>query len=243
MRQLMAEHSEKNVARKAVLTACVISIFLLGCEAERLGARETGALTGGALGAGLGAIVGNQFGSPGAGIAIGAGFGALTGGLIGNEVQGQEAVLSERDERLRAQEAQLEENRRLIAALRGKGADVRSTDRGVVVNLPDVLFEFNSARLTRDSIRTIREIGEIAGTVGDRRISVEGHTDSIGSIAYNKRLSIDRASSVADQLVSDGVSSRNLMVKGLGESTPVASNESAAGRARNRRVEVIIENR
>lgn len=230
--------------RAVILTVLLLFAGLLaGCEGERLGAREKGALAGGALGAGLGAIVGNQFGSPGAGVAIGAGFGALTGGLIGNEIQGQEAALSERDARLSAQERQLEENRRLIAALRGKGADVRATDRGVVVNLPDVLFEFNSARLTGDSLRTIREIADVAHTAADRRISVEGHTDSIGSIAYNKRLSVDRARSVADELVASGVPSRGLLVRGLGESEPIASNATAAGRARNRRVEVIIENR
>lgn len=215
----------------------------LGCEGQRVGAREKGALTGGALGAGLGAIVGNQFGSPGAGVAIGAGFGALTGGLIGNEIDNQDAALAERDERLRSQEAQLEENRRLISALRGRGVDVRSTDRGVVINLPDVLFEFNQSRLTSAARRTVREIGEIAQTSGDRRIAVEGHTDSIGSIAYNKRLSVDRARAVADELVAEGVSGRRILIRGLGESEPVASNATDAGRARNRRVEVIIENR
>jgi outer membrane protein OmpA-like peptidoglycan-associated protein len=176
-------------------------------------------------------------------VAIGAGFGALTGGLIGNEVDNQEAALAERDERLRSQEAQLEENRRLIAALRGRGVDVRATDRGVVINLPDVLFEFNRSRLTGEARRTVREIAEIARTTGDRRIAVEGHTDSIGSIAYNKRLSVDRARAVADELVAEGVSGRRILIRGLGESEPVASNATEAGRARNRRVEVIIENR
>lgn len=233
--------TSRSVSWKLIPLLAVVCT--IGCEGQRVGARETGALTGGALGAGLGAIVGNQFGSPGAGVAIGAGFGALTGGLIGNEIDNQDAALAERDERLRSQEAQLEENRRLISALRGRGVDVRSTDRGVVINLPDVLFEFNQSRLTSAARRTVREIGEIARTSGDRRIAVEGHTDSIGSIAYNKRLSVDRARAVADELVAEGVSGRRILIRGLGESEPVASNATDAGRARNRRVEVIIENR
>lgn len=214
----------------------------VGCENAQFGAREKGALGGAALGAGLGAIVGNQAGNTGAGIAIGSGFGALAGGLIGNEIQKGDDRLAENDRRLSERDRELAENRRIIDELRSRGTDARLTDRGVVVNLPDVLFAFDSARLTREAERTARQIAEVVSQTPARRISVEGHTDSIGTIAYNRKLSEDRARSVAGELVRNGVSRNRLYVRGLGESEPVASNSTASGRQRNRRVEVILEN-
>jgi len=231
-----------NRGRQFLLGAAAF-LLLAGCESQKFGAREAGALTGAALGAGLGAIVGNQAGSTGAGIAIGSGFGALAGGLVGNEMDNQDSALDDREARLNGQERELAENRRLIDELRSRGADVRPSDRGVVVNLPDVLFDFNSARLTRSAARTVQDIADVASTASGRKIAVEGHTDSVGTIAYNKRLSFDRARSVADSLSRDGVPRGRLAVRGLGESEPITTNSTESGRARNRRVEVIIENR
>lgn len=218
-------------------------IMLIGCENAQFGAREKGALGGAALGAGLGAIVGNQVGDPGAGIAIGSAFGALSGGLLGHQIDDTNRALDETERRLAERERELEENRRLLDELRRRGSDVRATDRGVVVNLPDVLFEFDSARLTSDARRTTRQIAEVLRAVPDRRVAVEGHTDSVGTISYNQRLSEARARAVADELISAGVSRRAVSVRGFGESDPIASNRTEAGRQRNRRVEVVIENR
>jgi len=222
----------------------VSALVLLGCEDSRWGARETGAVTGGAVGAGLGAIVGNQVGDPGAGVAIGAAFGALSGALVGNEIDNRNERIDENDRRIRDRERELQENRRLIDELRSKGIEVRSTDRGIVVNLPDVLFEFGKASLTRGANRTVGDIVNVLGqNARGRKVAVEGHTDSVGSVEYNRRLSEDRARSVADALVQEGVPGRLISTRGFGESRPVASNMSADGRQRNRRVEVIIENR
>jgi outer membrane protein OmpA-like peptidoglycan-associated protein len=225
---------------KALLIPCLIAMS--ACEARRPSHREAGALAGGALGAGLGAIVGNQVGSSGEGVAIGAAFGALSGALLGNEMDAASERSAERDERLRRQAEQLEENRRLIEELRSRGVDVTDSDRGVVVNLPDVLFEFDSARLTGRARTIASEIADAIGESG-RRVSVEGHTDSVGTVQYNERLSYERARSVADELAAEGVPRRRLDIKGFGESRPVASNASTGGRQRNRRVEVIVENR
>ena len=208
-----------------------------------MGSREKGALGGAALGAGLGAIVGNQAGNAGAGVAIGSAFGAITGGLIGNEMDKQDAALNEREKRLSDQDREIAENRRLIEELKSRGVDARSSSRGVVANLPDVLFEFDSARLTGEARSLAGEIADVAKGVRGRTIAVEGHTDSIGTVAYNERLSEARARAVADELVARGITRSSLRVKGLGESKPVASNETESGRQRNRRVEVIIENR
>jgi outer membrane protein OmpA-like peptidoglycan-associated protein len=223
--------------------ALALGLFLLGCEGTQFRSREAGALSGAALGAGLGAIIGNQTGSTGAGIAIGSAIGGLSGGLIGQSLDSTDDRISATDRRLSVQEREIAENKRLIEELRSRGADARLTDRGVVVNLPDVLFEFDSARLTSGAERTAREIAAVIGRESGRAIAIEGHTDSLGTAAYNDRLSEARAHAVADRLTLNGVSRGRLKVRGYGESRPVATNETREGRQRNRRVEVIIENR
>ncbi len=212
------------------------------CSSYTPNKTTTGAVAGGALGAGLGAIVGNQTGDAGAGIAIGAAAGTLAGGLLGNTFDSRDAEMQAQRETIERQNELIEENRRLIEELRRRGADVRSDRRGVVINLPDILFEFDRANLTPEADRTIGEIGSVLSEVRGRPISVEGHTDSIGTVAYNQRLSDRRARSVAAELERNGVRRTQMTVRGFGEGSPIATNNTDAGRARNRRVEVIIEN-
>ena len=73
----------------------------------------------------------------------------------------------------------------------------------------------------------------------DLRVSVEGHTDSVGSVAYNQTLSERRAKTVRDYLVSQGIDASRITTRGFGKSKPIASNDTAEGRAENRRVEII----
>lgn len=226
-----------------VVSLLLVFCAVVGCDGRSLSRRESGALAGGALGAGLGAIVGNQVGSSGAGIAIGSAIGAISGGLIGNTMDNQSDQMDQTDQKLDAQDNEINENRRLIEELRSRGADARSTDRGVVVNLPDVLFEFGRADITPQARSTAREIAEVLRSVPDRTVSVEGHTDSVGTDGYNQQLSENRARSVAQELGSQGVSRRQIKTRGFGEREPIASNNTDSGRERNRRVEVIIENR
>ena len=139
-------------------------------------------------------------------------------------------------------------NRELLDELRRRNLDARETARGVVVNLPDVLFEFDRADLTRDARRTVRDIADVlTRSARGRQVSIEGHTDSVGSEAYNQHLSQTRAESVADALVNGGVNRRRVRAHGFGKSRPIAPNTShghddPVGRAKNRRVEVVIEN-
>lgn len=220
----------------------ILGLLATGCDG--LGAREKGALGGAALGAGLGAIVGNQVGHAGAGVAIGSALGALSGGIVGSELDSQQAGIDDRKAKLEAQDREIAENRRILAELRAKGVDARATDRGVVINLPDVLFAFDSSRLTPSAEDTVRDIAQtLEGKGLSRSIAIEGHTDSVGSSSYNERLSEDRAQSVARQLSMEGISRSKLAVRGFGESQPIASNDSESGRQRNRRVEVVVENR
>jgi len=232
----------KHLIRSAGLLVMVVLPVVCGCE-NGLKAREAGALSGAALGAGLGAIIGNQTGSSGAGIAIGSAIGGLSGAIIGNEIDASNAQLEQTDLQIEAQDRQIAENKRLIEELRRRGADVHDSDRGVVVNFPDVLFEFDSARLTSQAERTVGQIVDVVHGMSGRRISVEGHTDSTGTVTYNQRLSESRARAVGSSLIAKGIPSSRIRTRGFGESDPIASNNSEAGRERNRRVEVIIENR
>ena len=216
--------------------------LLAACDNYQWGATETGALGGAAAGAGLGAIIGNQTGNAGAGVAIGSAIGALGGALIGGSVDRTDRRLNERDQQIEAQERAIEENRRMIEELKERGIDVRDSDRGVVINLPDVLFEFGKANLASSAHSTIREIADVLSRAPSRTVLVEGHTDNIGTIEYNYRLSDARARNVAGELKRDGIPDRSIRTHARGETDPIATNRTEAGRKRNRRVEVIVQN-
>jgi outer membrane protein OmpA-like peptidoglycan-associated protein len=108
-----------------------------------------------------------------------------------------------------------------------------------LVTLHGPQFDFDKATLKPDGKRMVDEAVRVMKDKPDLRVSVEGHTDSVGSDAYNQRLSERRAKAVSDYLISQGIDDSRISVEGFGESKPVASNESAAGRAENRRVEII----
>lgn len=221
----------------------LISLLLLSaCQQGQFGATETGALGGAAAGAGLGAIIGNQTGHTGAGLAIGSAAGALGGALIGGQIDRQDRELNRRDKQIGEQDDVIRENRRLLEELKERGIDVRDSERGIVVNLPDVLFEFGRSALTSSAVSTISEIANVVQRAPSRSISIEGHTDSIGTIEYNFHLSDARARRVADELVHDGLLPRRITIKALGETDPIASNKTEQGRRQNRRVEVVILN-
>lgn len=118
--------------------------------------------------------------------------------------------------------------------------ETRDTARGLIVNMSDVLFD--TAKYTLRPLAR-EKLARVAGIVlahPGLKIEVEGHTDSVGSDEYNQKLSEQRAASVRDYLVSQGLSSGMLTAKGFGETTPVASNDNAAGRQQNRRVELVV---
>ncbi len=110
-------------------------------------------------------------------------------------------------------------------------------DLDVAYRLQGVTFEFDSARLTSQAEARLDEDVQILLRHPDLEVEIAGHTDSVGDAAYNEGLSLRRAQSVRDYLVGKGANAGNLTVKGYGESDPVASNDTAEGRAQNRRVE------
>lgn len=121
--------------------------------------------------------------------------------------------------------------------------ETRREARGLIVNLSDVLFDTGRATLKPGAREKLSKLaGILLAYPGSYRVEIEGHTDSIGSDDSNLRLSQGRADSVHDYLLQSGLKADRMMAaRGLGESTPVASNDTAAGRQVNRRVEIIIE--
>jgi len=208
-----------------------------------------GAIAGAILGAGSGAIIGSHRGKAGPGALIGGGLGAVGGYVVGRQIEGQDQTLNEQEQVILRQRQEIARNRALLEELKRRHLDARETERGVVVNLPDVLFQFNQARLTSEAQTKVSHIARVlAGRASNRRVSVEGHTDAIGSDSYNLTLSQHRAEAVARELADDGVRDKRLVTHGYGEKYPVAPNtnsdgsDNPTGRAKNRRVEVVIEN-
>ena len=234
------------VRKTAIVT---VVVFLAGCS-QPLSTREKGTLVGTGLGAATGAIIGAAVGNPAAGAAIGGAVGAAGGALVGNELQKRDQAADENEKVITQQKQELAKNRELLEELKKQNLEARETERGVVVNLPDVLFEFSKANLTsgaRDKARDIANV--LTNQAKGRRVSIEGHTDSVGTDAANQLLSEHRANSVASALESGGVSKERIATKGYGKRYPVAPNKNTdgtdnpSGRAKNRRVEVIIENK
>jgi outer membrane protein OmpA-like peptidoglycan-associated protein len=116
----------------------------------------------------------------------------------------------------------------------------RDTARGLIVNMSDVLFDtgkYSLRPLAREKLAKVA--GIVSGHPG-LRLDVEGHTDSVGGDAYNQRLSEQRGGAVRDYLTHEGMPGSSVTAKGLGETQPVASNDTAKGRQENRRVELVI---
>ncbi len=116
----------------------------------------------------------------------------------------------------------------------------RDTARGLIVNMSDVLFDFNQATLLPGAKEKLAKVSGILLAYPTLRLKVEGHTDSVGTDDYNLKLSQRRADSVRDYLTTNGIAATNVTSVGLGKADPVASNDTAAGRQQNRRVELVV---
>lgn len=122
-----------------------------------------------------------------------------------------------------------------LAALQAK-----QTDRGMVLTLGDVLFDTGRAELKSGAFSTIDRLATFMRENPERTLAIEGYTDAVGSDAYNMDLSQRRAESVREALVSRGLNGARVSTQGLGKANPVAGNDTASGRQRNRRVEIVI---
>jgi len=149
------------------------------------------------------------------------------------EAQSAEIDLARREAELASAQAQSLQ-RRL------EYMEYRQTDRGVVVTLDDVLFEVGETDLLPSAAQNLDDVIELLESEPDKEIRIEGHTDSTGPAELNVRLSQQRAEAVLDALVERGIDRGRLTAVGMGEEFPIATNETAEGRASNRRVDVIV---
>ncbi|MFZ0427257.1 MAG: OmpA family protein [Acidobacteriota bacterium] len=161
-----------------------------------------------------------------------------------NSLQKTTATLREQQEQLRQDKAQLEQDKaqlqnRLQSAL-SQVAETRESARGLIVNLPDILFDVGKATLKPEANMALAKLAGILLVMPDLNLRIEGHTDSTGSADFNKKLSLDRARSVFDLMASLGVASSRMETAGYGMEHPVADNSTAAGRQKNRRVEIVV---
>ncbi|HET7707161.1 MAG TPA: OmpA family protein [Thermoanaerobaculia bacterium] len=205
--------------RKLVVLIAVLSLLAVSCATKT----QTGAAVGAGAGAAAGAVIGNQSGNNRTGAVAGAVIGGAIGAAIGRRMDQQEKELRQIEgvEVSRPSEGEIE---------------VRLTS--------DILFDFNSAALRSESRATLRELATTFQRYSDiNYIEVDGHTDSVGSDDFNLDLSKRRANSVRDYLVDQGVASRHIVARGFGETQPKSTNETAAGRQLNRRVEISIKAR
>ncbi len=219
-----------NAHRRLLGVSLIAAFSLSSCMTEspytgeqQVSKTTTGAGIGAATGALLGGIIGNNVGDGNAarGALIGAAIGGIAGGSIGNYMDQQETMLRQE--------------------LRATGVSVTRHGNNIILNMPhDITFNTDSSRIKSSFYRTLNSVGIVLRKFERTTVLVNGHTDSDGSASYNMGLSRERAFAVSNHLAGRGVNPGRLVARGFGESQPIASNTSASGKARNRRVEIHI---
>ena len=138
--------------------------------------------------------------------------------------------------------ANAERDRALIAKQESElnALNAKKTERGMVITLNDVLFSSNKTKLEAGGMRSLHKLADFLKQYPERKVLVEGHTDSTGSDGRNQELSERRANAVKTALEDMGIGSERISTRGYGKSFPVASNSTAASRQLNRRVEIIL---
>ena len=199
------------------LILALFGLILSGCST--LNKSQKGAVIGSAGGAAIGGVIGRTLGNTAMGAIIGATVGGVTGAVIGRKM-----------------DQQAEEMKRVLG-----DAEVRREGEGIVVEFKDrVLFAFNKSDITAQAQANLAKLNDVLKRYPDTNIEIIGHTDSKGTDAHNMTLSQRRATSVAGYLQRNGITSSRVKTRGMGESDPIASNETEEGRASNRRVEFVI---
>ena len=206
------------LAATLALTACTTTNPYTGQSqlSNTAGGTLLGAGGGAVAGALVGAVVG---GDPRVGALIGAGVGGLPGAAIGSYMAQQEAELR--------------------AQLQGTGVSVTRVGNQIILNMPsNITFATDSSTVQPQFNSTLVSVALVLKKFDKTIVDVYGHTDSQGDDAYNLSLSQRRAVSVATILSSQGIDQRRFYIEGKGETAPIASNATEAGRAQNRRVEI-----
>ncbi|KEF31480.1 Outer membrane lipoprotein omp16 precursor [Marinobacter nitratireducens] len=213
--------------KKTILALTMATVTLGGCMTydpytgeEKTSNATTGSIIGALGGAAIGAATSSKS-DRGKGALIGAASGAAIGGGIGYYMDKQEAELRRK--------------------LEGTGVRVvRNGDQIELVMPGNITFDLNQASIKPSFTGTLESVGLVLAEYDKTIIQIEGHTDSSGSQSYNQLLSEKRAGSVRDFLLNQGIQANRTRAVGYGERYPIASNDTAAGREQNRRVELTL---
>ena len=207
-----------------LLAASAAVLLATGCANMDDTQRRTA--TGAGVGALAGAVIGSATGgSAGTGAVVGAGVGALGTYIWSQNMERQK--------------------REMEQATRGTGIAVSQTaDNRLMLNIPsDISFAVGRSDIQSNFAPVLDQFAQSLRNNPATEVRIVGHTDSSGSDAVNNPLSVDRAASTRSYLASRGVDSRRITIDGMGERYPIATNDTAEGRARNRRVEIFVGER
>jgi outer membrane protein OmpA-like peptidoglycan-associated protein len=205
----------KGTARLGLLALLVVG----GASCAAWSKKGSGAVIGAAAGAAVGGVVGNQTGSTARGAIIGAVIGGTAGAIIGHQMDQQ------------AKELRLEI----------PGATIERVGEGIQITFASgLLYDFDSDAIRTEAARNLQNLATSLKKYPNTELLIVGHTDALGSTAYNQDLSSRRANSASWYLGTQGIASTRMRASGRGELEPVATNETEAGRQANRRIEVAI---
>ena len=209
--------------RQLAIATLACSIGLAGCTTNPYTGEQEATNT--AKGAGLGALAGAAFGAitgdDRKDILVGAGIGALAGGAVGYYMDQQENKLRQE--------------------LAETGVSVTRNGDNIILNMPgNITFATDSSNISSNFYGVLNSVAKVINEFEKTYVDVTGHTDSTGAESYNMQLSVARANSVATYLKSQGVLPQRVYTHGMGEAQPIADNDTPAGRAQNRRVEIML---
>lgn len=217
---------KKNILNSKIITAAVAgSIFLCLTSCSTLnpysGKKQLNDTTKGALiGTGGGALIGALFGGK-VGAVIGAAAGGLTGGLVGYHFDRENALLRQR--------------------LLGTGVQIQQTREGIrLIMASDVTFGFNRSAIKPSFFGSLNSIALVLKQYKHNVITITGYTDNVGKARYNQQLSEKRARTLSAYLVAQGIAPNRIFTQGYGDRYPVVSNTTSQGRAKNRRVVMLL---
>ena len=206
-------------SRSIVFSLSAVAVLASGC------ANMTDAQRSAAIGGGVGALAGAAIGDSRGAAAVGAGVGALGGYIWSTQMAQKKAAMEQ--------------------ATAGTGVAVTQTaDNQLKLNIPsDISFDTNQSTIKPNLRPILDQFAQGLSSQPNTEIRIVGHTDSTGSDAINNPLSVNRAASARDYLVARGVDGRRIQIDGRGAREPIADNNTDAGRAKNRRIEIYLAER
>lgn len=206
-------------SRRIILSLTAVAALFSGC------ADMSDAQRSAAIGGGIGALAGAAIGERPAAAVVGAGVGALGGYIWSTQMAKKKAAMEQ--------------------ATAGTGVAVTQTaDNQLKLNIPsDISFDTGHSNIKPNLQPILDQFAQGLNTQSNTEIRIIGHTDNTGSETTNNPLSVNRAASARDYLVSRGVDGRRIQIDGRGEREPIADNSTESGRAKNRRIEIYLAER